>query len=289
MSSRLKDALLGNTAWQTGNENVALNPLLGGSFGYAANPAEWLNAQAYKPQHLIPIVLETPLIFNKMDNPKMWHGAWKLYFEKHCRVIDGLKAGLTVETAEHAFSGDGRQFEEYTNVTRERSSLSTTSTDTYGNVYQMYWDRVIRFGLMDSQTKLPMAQTLSDAPTDNLADQYSGSIAFIEPTADGKRCQRCWIGVNIFPKSNGPVEGKMDKTTALSIKELSLDFTILDFIDEGTRVFGQEILNGINKYYANPQIRNSFINEIAPDVLAVTQGYKESTESIATNRVGDVY
>lgn len=287
--TRLNETLLGEAGWMSGNANPTLNPVLGGSFAYASNPEEWLSAQAYKPQHLIPVVLETPRLFNSFSEPKVWQAAWKNYFEKHCRVIDGLKAGITIETAEHQFSGDGRMFEEYVDAKRDRSSLSTQTVDKYGGVYGQYWDRVARYGMLDPQSKLPLSMTLENPPTDNLADVYGGKIAFIEPTPDGKRCQRCWIGVNIWPKSNGGIDGKTDKTSALSIKELSIDFTILDFIDEGTRVFGQEILTGIRKYWANPLLRQSFVKEIAPDVRAIEKGWTESVEGIANKRVGDLY
>lgn len=287
--TRLNDTVSTGAGWYKGNENPVLNPKLGGTFGYASNPEEWLSAQAYKPQHLIPVVLETPRIFKHFDDPKFWQAAWKNYFEKHCRTIDGLKAGVSWEFSEHAFSGDGRMFEEYVNATRERSSLSTQTVDKYGGVYGKFWNMVGRYGMMDPETKLPLAMTLTNGPLDNLADQYSGKIAFIEPTPDGKRCQRCWIGVNIAPKSDGGVDGKMDKTSSLTPKDLSIDFTILDFINDGTRVFGQQILDGIRKYWANPNLRESFVKEVSADVLAIEQGFKESVEGLADKRIGDFY
>lgn len=286
--ARKTDALLGNIAYATGHDNAKLDPLYGGQFGWATNPEEWISAQAYVPRNLIPIVLETPRFFEKMPNPEKWITAWKLYFEKHCRVIEGLKAGLTVETAEHAFGAAGEMFQEIVDVKRERSTLSTTAVDKYGNVWQEFWERVITYGGMDPETKTPNTATLSDGPTDNLADWYTGTIAFIEPDATGKRCFRCWIGANIFPQGNGPVEGKMDKTSALSIKELSLEFNILAFYGAGTRALGQELLDGISKQWANPQVRKSFITDVAADVAAVTKGFKESTESVAEQRVSDV-
>lgn len=288
--TRLDQTLMNSAAWMKGNENPTLNPSLGGPFAYAMNPEEWLSAAAYKPQHLIVLALDTPRIFNHFgESANLWHGAWKNYFEKHCRSIEGLKAGVSFETAEHAFTGDNRMFEEYVDAKRDRSSLSTQCTERYGGVWGTFWDRVGRFGMMDPETKLPLAMTLPDPPSDNLPDVYSGKLAFIEPTADGRRCQRCWIGVNIFPKSNGGIDGKTDKTSALTIKDLSIDFAILDFINEGTRLYGQELMDGIRKYWANPLLRKAFVKEIAADVSAVATGYKESVESIADNRIGDFY
>lgn len=286
--ARVTDAILGAKAWSQGNENPQLDPFYGGQFGWATNPAEWISAQAYVPRNLIPIVLEAPKFFQNMPDPEKWVTAFKVLFEKHARTIEGLKAGLTVDVAEHAFGGGGEFFQEFTDVKRERSTLSIGLVDKYGNVFQNFLERWIMYGMMHPETKVPLTATMENGPTDNLADWYSGTIAFIEPDPTGKRAIRTWISSNVFPQGTGPIEGKMDKTSALSIKELSLEFTSLTFINEGTRVFGQELLDGINKSWASPQLRNSFINEISPDVAAVAKGFKESVESIAQERVGDV-
>lgn len=287
--SRQADILLGSNAWATGNENPKLNPMYGGQFGWATNPAEWYSAQAHIPRHLFPIVLETPLFFKYMPNPDYWITAWRVFWEKHVRKISGLKAGLVAEVAEHDFGGAGEKFQEFTNMTRERSELAVELVDKYGNVWQDYWEHVMLYGMMDPETKTPLTATLeNDGPKDQLADWYSGTIAFIEPDATGRRAHRVWLGANIWPHSNGPVEGNMDKTTALSIKELSLDFSITAFYGHGTRALGQELMDGISKNWANPQLRKAFLKEINPDVQAIKKGYAESVTSVATEKVGNL-
>lgn len=288
--ARQTDILLGANAWSSGNDNnPQLDPKLGGHFGWANEPSEWLSAQGHIPRHLIPIVLETPRFFSLMPDTPYWITAWKVFFEKHARTIEGLKAGLTVETADHAFGGAGEMFQEFTDVKRERSTLTVSTVEKYGNVWQNFWDHVITYGMMDPDTKTPMTSILEgDGPGDNLSDWYSGTIAFIEPDPTGRRCHRCWIGVNIWPQSNGPIEGKMDKTSALSLKDLSLEFSITAFTGHGVRVFGQQLLDGINKTWANPQLRKSFLEEVAPDVSAIVKGYKQSVEDTGSQRVADV-
>lgn len=286
--ARQSDILLGANAWSQGNDIPRLDPQYGGQFGWAPNPEEWLSAQAYVPRNLIPIVLEAPRFMQVMPNPEKWIQAWKVMFEKHARTIEGLKAGLTVETAEHAFGAAGEFFQEFTDVKRERSTLSIGMVEKYGNVWQAYLEKCIMYGMMHPETKTPLSVTLADGPTDLLSDWYSGSVAFIEPSADGKRAMKTWICVNVFPQSNGPVEGKMDKTSALSIRELSIDFTSISFYSEGTRSLGQQLLDAINMTWANPNLRDSYIQEIGADVAAATYGYQESVENIADNRVGDL-
>lgn len=287
--ARLTDALLGARAWNSGNDqSQQLDPLYGGQFAWAVNPAEWVSAQAYVPRNLIPIVLESPRFFSLMPDPQKWVTAWRVLMEKHARTIEGLKATLNVDVSEHAFGGAGEMFEEYTDVKRDRSTITIGLVDKYGNVYQNFLERWITYGMMHPETKTPLTATLDNNPTDNLADWYSGSCAFIEPDPTGKRVVRTWICTNMFPKGTGPIEGKMDKTSALTIKELDIEFTSIAFINEGTRVFGQELLDAINLTWSNPQLRQSHITEIAADVDAVTHGYKESAETITEQRVGDL-
>lgn len=286
--TRKTDQILTNSGFFNGTQIPYSNPKSGGQFGWATNPEEWLGTQAYMPRNLIPIVLETPRFFEKMSNPDYWIAAWKLYFEKHCRVIEGLKATLTVESAEHAFGSAGEVFHEIVDVKRERSTLSTTATEKYGNVWQTFWEKVITYGGMDPETKTPLIATMADVPGDWLADWYTGTIAFIEPDPLMKRVNRCWIQTNIFPQGTGPIEGKMDKTSALSVKELNLEFNCLTFYGAGTRSLGQELMDGISKQWSNPQLRKSFLTDVAADVKAIQQGYKESVESVAQNRVGDI-
>ena len=287
--ARKADQLLGSTAWASGNDKIQQsNPLFGGQFGYATNPSEWISAQAYIPRNLIPIVLEAPKFFQNMPDPDKWTQAYRVFWEKHARTIEGLKAGLTVDVAEHQFGGGGEFFQEFTDVKRERSTLNVGLVDKYGNVFQNFFERYIMYGMMHPETKVPLLATRDSAPTDNLADWYAGTIAFIEPDPYGKRAIRTWISANAWPMGTGPIEGKMDKTSSLSIKELSLEFTSLTFINDGTRTLGQELLDAINMSWANPQLRKSLVTEVAADVAAVTAGYKESVESISANRVGDV-
>lgn len=285
---RKTDILLQAGGFAGQAQAAALDPKYGGEWGYAPDPGEWLSAQGYLPRNLVFFTLETPRLFERLPGPERWIQAYKVFFERHARRISGLKAGLEVETTEHAFGGGGQMFQEYTDVKEERSTLSVDFYEKFGNVWQEYWKKVIAYGLMDPNTKIPLAATLANSPDDNLADNYAGTLAAFEPDETGKKIRKCWIICNVWPQGTGPMEYEMDKTSARSLKEVSLEFSALAFINEGTRALGQELWNGITKTWANPQLRKSFITEIAPDVAAVTEGYKQSLESIANQRIGDV-
>lgn len=282
--ARITDQLLGAKAWNP-DGNDMLNPQYGGSFGYDFTPAEYLGSQGYKPNHLIPVVIETPKIYEIMANPEAWIASWKMLFEKHARVIEGLKAGITVEKAEHAYGAAGEFFEEFTDVKRDRSTLSIQLTELYGNLYQIFIDKTIRYGMMDPNSKFPLALTLANIPEDQLADLYAGTVAFIEPSPIGNKCVRAWVSTNVWFQGTGPIEGKMDKTSALTVKDLSIDLTSLTFYGDGTKALGQELLDGVVWAGADPQRRKSFIEGVAPDVEAVTQGWKESVETLGKGQL----
>ena len=287
-----QEIILGGKAWLSGRDNPlpTLDPLFGGQFGWATNPGEWLSAQSYIPRNLIPIVVEAPQFFKLMPDPGKWVEAWRVFIEKHARTIEGLKAGLTVDVAEHHFGGAGEMFQEYVDVKRERSTLSIGMVDKYGNVWQNFLERWIIYAMMHPETKVPMTATLAaGGPPDNLADWYGGTVAFIQPDPTGKRVERTWITTNIWPHGTGPIEGKLDKTSSLAIKELSIEMSALSFLNDGTRALGQELLNAITHDWANPQVKKSHIEGVSADVAAVVKGYKESVETVGSNRVGDIF
>lgn len=283
--ARQSDILLGPQAFASAGEFAQLAPMYGGNFAWAPNPSEWNSAQGYVPRNLIPIVLESPRFFSVMPNPDKWVEAWRVFIEKHARTIEGLKAGLTVEKAEHQYSGGGEFFEEFVDVKRERSSLSVGMADKYGNVWQSFLEKWIMWGMMHPDTKTPLSVTLADGPTDLLADWYAGAIAFIEPTPDGRRAMKTWLSVNVWPQGTGPIEGKMDKTSALSLRDLSIDLTSLTFYNDGTRAIGQNLLDAVVYTNANPVNMQGAITEISADVAAVTKSYQESAQTIVSGQV----
>lgn len=283
--ARAIDLILGDVAYGEGMP-AQLDPVNGGQFGWSTEPGEWLSSQAHVPRNLIPLVIELPRFFSLMKSPEKWASTYRAFWEKHVRTIEGLKAGLTVDVGEHLFGGGGRVFQEYLDVKRDRSSLTTGVVDKYGNVFQNFFEKYIQYGMMHPETKTPLTATLAgEGPSDQLADWYGATIAFIQPDASGKKVLRTWLGANIWPHGTGPIDGKMDKTTALSITDLSLEWSVLDFVDDGTRALGQELLNGIRLTHANPQLRASFIKEISSDVAAIAKGYKQGVEDIGKNLV----
>lgn len=284
--TRAVDALLSNEAFARGATNPMLNLSNGGQFGWAPDLANWVSNQAYVPRNLCCVLLEAPKFFQLMPEPQRWVQSLKAMFELHARTIEGFKAGLTVEVAEHAVGGGGEMQQEFTDVKRERSEPTFGFIEKYGAPIQTLLENWIMYGLMSPDTKYAAVGTLGqNAPADMLADWYTASALFYEPDPTHRKVVRAWISTNMFPKGTGEITGKRDQNTAGEIRELSVEFTAVSQYGLGTRVFAQQILDSINLAYANPNNRPAFIQQIAPDVAAAANGYKSGIENLANSTI----
>jgi len=88
--------------------------------------------QAYVSRPVVCILLEAPKMFSVMPDSQKWISSLKALFELHARSIDGLNAGIKVDTEEHPVGGAGEQQQEIVNVTRERTQPKFTFIEKYG-------------------------------------------------------------------------------------------------------------------------------------------------------------
>ena len=259
----------------------------GGQQGWSPNLVEWISNQAYVRRNLVCIVLEVPKFFDLMDNPEIWRSSLKALMELHSKTIDGLKAGLTVQVAEHNVGGAGEKQHEFTNVTRDQSEPVHTVVEKYGNPIQTllyYW---ITYGMMDPDTKTSMLGTLQGngrIPSDLLADWYTMSCLYFEPDPLHRRVIRSWVCTNMFPKGTGEIVGKRDLTADAELLELSLEFTAISQHNLGTNLFAQAILDRINIDNANPYFRPSFSLGRETDTANANGGYDLSAEFLGNRQ-----
>lgn len=283
--SRITNALLSGGYNKT--RNAMLDAQYGGQGGWMPNHTEWISNQAYVSRPLVCIMLEAPQMFKRMPNPEKWIASLKALFELHPRSIEGLAAGLKVDTDEHAVGGAGEMQTEFVNVTRERSTPRFAYTEKYGRPIQNLLDFWIRYGMMDPETKFALLSTTGGEPmTDLLADWYSATCLFFEPDPNHQRVDKAWVVTNMFPTSNGDIVAKRDLTTSQEILQLDIEFPGISQTGFGVKAFAQEILDKINITNADPQMKPSFITDIHADVKAAdTVGYKSWTEEVGRTAV----
>lgn len=281
--ARLTEALLNNKAHSRGMTQPMLDLTMGGQMGFAPNLTEWVSNQAYVRRNLFCLLLEAPRFFRYLPEPEKWVATLRSLVELHPKTIEGLNAGLTVETAETPVGGGGEMQEEITNVKRTRSQPVFTFDEKYGMPIQTFLREWITQGMMDPDSKVANVGTLAgDRPKDMLADQYAMTCIFIEPDPTHRKVMKSWVTTNMFPKGTGDIIGKRDLTSDSEILTLNIEFTGVSQFNLGTNALAQRLLDNININNANPYLRPAFIQSIAPDVdIANGAGYRAQAENLS--------
>lgn len=284
--SRLTDAII-NGAYARTIDRPMLDLKYGGQQGWAPNLTQWQSNQAYVSRPLSCILLEAPKMFTVMPDSPKWISCLKALFELHARSIDGMNAGLKVDTDEHPINGSGEQQQEVVNVTRERSQPKFTFVEKYGRPIQTLLEYWIRYGMMDENSKHALLGTMGRQEVqDLLADWYSATCLFFVTDPLHRKIDKAWITSNMFPLSNGDITAKRDLTAAQDILTLDIEFSGISQYGLGVSQFAQSILDNINALNADYFMSPAFVNRISPDVEAVnTAGLKQNIENTGRNAV----
>lgn len=281
--ARLTTALIDGKAYGQGSTQPMLDLTYGGQQGFAPDLKEWVSNAAYVRRNVFCLLLEAPKAFEKLPNPEIWVRSLRALVELHPRTINGLNAGLTVETVDTPVGGGGEVQEEVSNVTQARSQPVMEFDEKYGMPIQNLLRNWITFALMDPNSKVANVGTLgTNAPTDMLPDQYSASMIFIEADPTHRKVVKSWLCTNMFPKGTGDIIGSRDLTTAMSLQQLSIEFTAITQFGLGVNVFAQKLLDNINLANANPYMRPAHIDKIDPSVAAHDgkTGYEAKVEDL---------
>lgn len=287
--ARVTQALLEGKAFSKGATQPMLDLSYGGQMGFSPDLREWVSNQAYVRRHVFCLLLEAPAAFTKLAdrNPELWVRNLRSLVELHPKRIEGLNAGLTVETAETPVGGGGEMQQEFTDVKQARSEPVFTWDEKYGMPIQTFLRNWITYALMDPNSKVANVGTLgTNAPTDMLADQYAASMIFIEPDPTHRKVLKAWLCTNMFPLETGDIVGSRDLTSAMNLQELSIRFSAITQYGLGVNTFAQKLLDNINITNANPYLRPAFIDKISNDVSAHTDfGYEAKTEDLGKTAI----
>ena len=279
----MTEAILGEKAYGKGATSSIIDLSYGGQNGYSTNLAELMANQAYVRKQVVPILLRAPKFFNHMPNPEKWYQALKCLVELHVETIEGLNAGLTVDTDTVIVGGAGELQDEYTDVKRARTEPVLGWTEKFGRPIQTLLEYWITYGMADPDTKFALAGTLDgNRPADNLVEMYTMSMLFFEPDPYHRKVVKSWVVTNMFPKETGPIEGRRDKSAGGELLKLSIPFTGVAQYNLGSNVFAQNILNAINLSNAVPYLRPSFITAVDSNVASATGGYEKGAEDLGT-------
>ncbi len=287
---RLTDAILSG-AYSNSIARPMLDVSKTGYQGYAPDLTNWVSNQAHlEGGQMICLLVEPPKMFTVLPNSPKWIASLKSLFETHARNIDGMNAGLKVDTDEHAVGGGGEMHQEFTNVTRERSQPKFQFIEKYGRPIQTLLDYWIRYGIMDPETKYALLGSMKKAEVkDMLADWFTATCLFIVPDPLHKSVDKAWLTTNMAPLGTGEITGKRDLTSAKSILTLDVEFSGISTVGFGVNSFAQNVLDKINTLNADPFNRPSFVNKIAADVEAANAtGYKQDVEQLGRTAVTSI-
>lgn len=284
--SRLTDAIVSG-AYTRSVDRPMLDLKYGGQHGWAPNLTEWVSNQAHTSNQAICIMVEPPKMFTVMPDSQKWISSLKALFELHSRSIDGLNAGLKVDTDEHPVGGAGEMQQEFVNVTRERSQPKHTFIEKYGRPIQTLLDYWIRYGVMDPETKYALLGTMGKTQVkDMLADWFTATNLYFVPDPLHKTIDKAWLITNMAPLTTGDITARRDLTASKEILTLDVEFSGIAQVGLGVNQFAQQVLNSINILNADPFMKPSFVNKISADVQAAgNNGYKAATENVGRTAV----
>ena len=284
--SRIQAALLPQgAAFSQGKNNPMVDLQSGGQMGYSPNLSEWVSNQAYVRKNLIAIVVEAPKGFQFLPDPQYWVGTLRALVELQAMSIDGLNAGLEVETGSNPVGGGGQMQEDPTDVKETLSNVVIRWNEKYGMPVANFMMGWIRNLIMDPNTKTPNVMTLANAPQDWLADMYTATMLFIEPDPTMTKVVKSWLVTNMYPKITGEITGRRDMTQAAEPVSYDINFTGIAQYSLGVDVFAQQILAAMSITGANPYLRQAFVDQITADLLATQKGYSSGVQNVAQQAI----
>ena len=280
--ARLTNTLL-TDAFSDSRKAPMLDLAQGGQNGFQTDFGSYVSNTAYVKRNLKAFLMEAPEGFQDTANPSKWVATLKSLVELHPKSIEGLNGGLTVEVVENAAGGAGEMQEDPSNVTRARSVPVFVWTERYNKPINAFLKNWIELFLMDPITKVPgIMQTGTVKPSDILPDYYSMTVMFVEADPTDTKVVDAWLCTNMYPKSDGTVEGRRELAAAMEGVDHSIEFTALTQKGKGVNALAQSLLDGITTTPVNPNARPAFIAAITADVAAATNGYKEQIAADVT-------
>lgn len=283
---RLSNAVLGA---EQGFHSASTSPMVdvrqAGQMGMVTDFRAYISAASFVRRNLFCLVLESPRGFNDLPNPEIWHDTLKALLETGAQSIEGLRSTIRVEVGAQPIGGSGEQFEDPTNVTRERSEPTFTFVEKYGKPINRFLDGWIRYLIMDPETKVPAIRAISNEITDLLPDYYAASLFFIEPDPLHLTVVESYLMTNCYPETAGQVESRRDITQAMEQLTYNVRFYGMQQVGAGVNAYAQTLLDQINLTGANPNRREAFLTGVSADMQAASNGYRDVVAGIAENQV----
>ncbi len=281
--SRLQDTLLTDSAYTRGSSAPMIN-LNRGQMAFANDYRAWVQNAAHVRQNLIPLVLEAPRALDYLPDEKYyWLTAFRTIMEEMAIRIQGLNAGYEVSIDNSNRIGGGGQLQhELTKVREVISNPSFQWQDKYNQAIAKFWRRYIWMFMGDPNSDVPGIVTLPGVEiNDWLPDNYTFSMAFIEPDRTHRHVVNAWIMSNMMPDKSGDIIGSRDKGGDGELTTVDINFNGFAQTGDGVNQVCQELLNEIRITGASPFQRRGFIDRIQGQLADIRAGYARSAERVS--------
>lgn len=284
---RLTNAVLdGGKAHVKHAQAVAVDIRQGGQNGATTDFRGFVSNASYIRKNVICILIEAPRGFRYLGDEEVWVGTLKSLVELHPRTIEGLNMTLTVEFQDSPVGGAGEMQSDWSDTKRAVSTPTFGWVDKYGLVINQFFDAWISGLLGDAITKYPtVIANGGNAPPDWLPDMRSATMLFMEPDPTHTNVQRAWLCCNMMPRTAGDAIGSRDLTQGGQLAEYSIEFTAMTQVGAGVNEFARRILRSLDLNGMNPNLQQSFIDDISADVKAQNVGYQFQMETVANSRL----
>jgi hypothetical protein len=257
-----------------------------GQNGPMPNVGAFVGNAAYIRKNVIALLLEAPSGFQYLENPETYVATLRSLVEEQAQSIQGLNSMYEVSFEETPVGGAGEMQEDPSNVTRTRSNPSFTWVEKYGMPISKFLTAWIDQLVMDPATKFASVVSQDGRPRDLLPDFYTMTVLFFEPDPTFQYVNKAWLCANMAPKTNGDAwQGSRDLTQPGQRSELQIDFTTMTQVGYGVNRLAQKLLNRMNRAGMNPHLHKAFMNDTTADVAASGNGYADSLDKRARDRI----
>lgn len=255
----------------------------GGQNGAIPDYRTFISNSAYVQRNVIPFLIEYPRGFDYMPGANgrvgekggrnIWVGTLKALVETQAKSIEGLNGTLSVNFVDNPIGSSGEVQEDYSQTQRARSTPSFTWVERQGRPVYHFFKGWIDYLLGHAETQTPMLGSVpgnEGVAFDFLPDMTSMTVLFVEPDPYQRRVVESWLCINMMPHGAGELNGKRDLTSAMSGREVSVEFTAITMMSQGVNEFAQRLLNELNLTGMNPQLRKACVDKVDAAISAVT-------------------
>lgn len=281
--ARPSDITLQSTGIFQYDRQAFVNPKLAGTSGVIYDRTAWMANGSHRRRNLQLAVLTTPSGFDLIDGGDVMRAGIKQLFETRLQSLEGLQDVLTVADAENPFGRGGEMLGEPTDVTRERSNVTTGFIDLMGRPYQRIIYNWVRLLIRDPNLGYAgIVAQLDNAskPSDWLPDRYTMSLLAYETDPLMQYVVQAWVLTNMYPKVTPEVLGSFSITEGDQITPYSLQWQHITDVGQGAYDLAQQHLESLTLVGADPMRTPSFVDEIDADVAAA-DGAAEILQSMA--------